>query len=156
MIEGIGLPAHFIVGFQGGGGARVLLDPFNGGAILTPEGCEAVVSRALGRRVELGDHHFTPVGRRQFLLRMLNNLKGIYLKRQAWDKALGIAERILLLDPGNPRERRDRGWVLVELGELRRGVADWEAYLGQSPEAPDAEWVRMRLRRVRQTLAALN
>jgi regulator of sirC expression with transglutaminase-like and TPR domain len=87
---------------------------------------------------------------------MLNNLKAIYLKGRAWDKALGIVERILLLDPGNPRERRDRGWVLVELGELRRGVADLEAYLGQRPEAPDAEWVRTRLRRVRQSLAALN
>lgn len=154
-LHGIGLPAHFIVGFQGGG-CRVLLDPFHGGAVLTPEGCQEVVSRAVGRRVAIREEHLVPVTKRQFLARMLNNLKAIYFKRQAWDKALGVAERLHLLDPDNASELRDRGAALVHLGELQRAACDWESYLQSCPEAPDAEAVRARLRRVRQALAALN
>lgn len=154
-IHGIGLPAHFIAGFQSDR-CRVLLDPFNGGAILTPEGCQDVVSRVLGRPVELGEEHFAPVTKRQFLIRMLNNLKAIYFKQEAWEKALGISERLLLLDPDNHCETRDRGLVLVNLGELQRAALDWETYLRKSPESPDADSVRSRLRRVRQALASLN
>lgn len=134
----------------------MLLDPFNGGAILTPEGCQEVVSRVLSRPVELREEHFAPVTKRQFLIRMLSNLKAIYFKREAWDKALGVSERLLLLDPDNHCEARDRGVVLANLGELRRAALDWENYLRKSPESPDAEAVRSRLRRVRQALATLN
>jgi len=155
-IHGIGLPAHFIVGFQTEGGCRVLLDPFNGGAVVTPERCQAVVSRAMGRPVTLQEEHFSPIGKRQFLTRMLNNLKAIYFKQEAWDKALQVCRRLLLLDPDNPCEVRDRGVVHANLGDLRRAAADWETYLRSNAESPDAEAVRSRLRRVRQALATLN
>ncbi|MBI3028864.1 MAG: tetratricopeptide repeat protein [Candidatus Rokubacteria bacterium] len=155
-IHGVGLPAHFIVGFRTEEGYRVLLDPFNGGAILTPEGCQAVVSRALGRPVTLQEEHFAPVAKREFLARMLNNLKAVYFKQEAWGKALQVCRRLLLLDPDNPCEVRDRGVVHANLGDLRRAAADWETYLASNPESPDAEAVRSRLRRVRQALATLN
>ncbi len=154
-MHGIGLPAHFIIGFHADR-CRVLLDPFNGGAILTPEGCQALVARALGRTVQLQEEHFAPVTKGPFLIRMLNNLKAIYFKQEAWEKALGVSERLLLLDPDNHCEARDRGLVLANLGELRRAALDWETYLRKSPESTDAESVRSRLRRVRQALATLN
>ncbi|MBI2552901.1 MAG: tetratricopeptide repeat protein [Candidatus Rokubacteria bacterium] len=155
-INGIGLPAHFIVGFRAEEGCRVLLDAFNGGALLTPEGCQEVVSRALGRPVTLQEEHFAPVTKRQFLARVLNNLKVVYFKQEAWDKALKVSQRLLVLDPDNPCEIRDRGVVHANLGDLQRAAADWETYLRSNPESPDAEAVRSRLRRVRQALAALN
>lgn len=154
-IHGIGLPAHFIVGFEAEE-CRVLLDPFNGGAILTPEGCQEVVSRALGRPVTLQDEHFAPVTKRQFLSRVLSNLKAIYFKQEAWDKALDVSHRLLLLDPDNVCEIRDRGVIHANLGELQRAAADWEAYLHRNSDSPDADAVRSRLRRVRQALATLN
>lgn len=134
----------------------MLLDPFNGGTVLTPEACQALVSRLLSRPVELREEHFTPVTKRQFLIRMLNNLKAIYFRQEAWAKALGVSERLLLLDPDNHCETRDRGLVFANLGDLQRAALDWETYLHESPQSPDAESVRSRLRRVRQALAALN
>lgn len=154
-IHGIGLPGHFIVGFKGDR-CRMLLDPFNGGAILTPEGCQDVVSRLLGRPVELQDEHFAPVTKRPFLIRMLSNLKAIYFKQEAWDKARMVSERLVVLDPVNACEVRDRGLVLANLGALVAAARDWETYLRERPESSDAEAVRARLRRVRQALAALN
>ena len=51
-VEGIGLPGHFIAGARLGD-SQILLDPFNGGALLTPEDCEGLVSSVLGREVTL-------------------------------------------------------------------------------------------------------
>lgn len=154
-VDGIRLPGHFIVGFRGDD-EHLLLDPFHGGAIVTPEGCETVVSRALGRPVTLTASHFAPVTNRQFLTRMLNNLKSIYCDREEWAKALGVIDRLLILDPEAPGEGRDRGSVLAKLGEIPAAIAQWERYLRLHPEEADAEAVRGHLRQARQTLAFLN
>ncbi len=154
-IKGIGLPAHFIVGVEIEGD-QVLLDPFHGGTLLTPDSAQEVVSRVLGRPVTLQEEHFAPVTKRQFLARVLRNLKAIYWRRGEWPKVLPVVERLLALEPDSPEEIRDRGVVLVHLGEFTRGIADWERYLNLCPHAPDAETVRSQLRRVRGALATLN
>lgn len=154
-LEGIGLPGHFIAGARIGG-EHVLLDPFHGGAILTVDGCRDVVARALGQPVELVAEHFAPVTRRQFLTRMLTNLKVGYWRREQWDKAVGVVDRLLVLNPTAGGERRDRGVAWARQGELARGIADWERYLTEFPGAPDREQVRKELRRLRQRIAQLN
>jgi regulator of sirC expression with transglutaminase-like and TPR domain len=154
-MEGIGLPGHFITGARIAG-EQVLLDPFNRGALLTTESCRDLVGRALGRTVRLTPEHFAPVGNRQFLARMLANLKGVYWRREAWDKVVRVIDRLLVLNPAAAGERRDRGAAWSNLGRLERGVADWEQYLTDFPNAADREQVRHQLRRVRQKLAQLN
>jgi len=154
-IAGLGLPGHFIVSAHVGAD-RVLLDPFNAGAVLTPESAAELVSRATGRRVRLGEGHFTPASKRHIIMRMLVNLKSIYCRASDWRKALDVVERLLLVDGATPGHLRDRGSVLVNLGELHRGAADWERYLVSHPDASDAETVRQQLRKVRRELAALN
>jgi regulator of sirC expression with transglutaminase-like and TPR domain len=154
-MEGVGLPGHFIAGARVGGD-HVLLDPFNRGELLTREGCGEVVRRALGRPVRLQEEHFAPVSHRQFLVRMLANLKGIYWRQEAWEKVVRVIDRTLALQPRAGGERRDRGSAWVGLGRLERGIADWERYLTEFPDAADHEQVRNQLRRVRQKLAQLN
>jgi regulator of sirC expression with transglutaminase-like and TPR domain len=153
-IEGIALPGHFVVS-AAIPNAPVLLDPFDGGAVLTPERASELVGRALGRRVELTDAHFAAAGKRQILARMLANLRGIYFECCEWQKALGVVERLVRLD-ADPTHVRDRGTLFVKLGDLYRGAVDWERYLGGCPDAPDAKRVRQQLRRVREHLASLN
>jgi len=154
-IEGIGLPGHFVTGIRLGG-EQILLDPFNGGALLTPDLCADLVARAVGRRVSLTEADFAPVTKRQLLGRMLRNLKGIYWQREEWEKAVEIVDRLLVLEPRTGEEWRDRGVALAHLGDFRRGLADWERYLTDFPNAPDGEKVRGQLRRVRQRLSQLN
>jgi len=154
-MEGIGLPGHFITGARIAG-EQVLLDPFNRGAVLTVEACAQVVRQALGRPVRLLPEHFAPVDNRQFLTRMLANLKGVYWRREAWDKVVRVIDRMLALNPAAAGERRDRGAAWSNMGRLERGVADWERYLTEFPDAADHEQVRGQLRRVRQKLAQLN
>jgi regulator of sirC expression with transglutaminase-like and TPR domain len=154
-LEGIGLPGHFIIGARVGGD-HLLLDPFNGGVVLTGEACVDLVARAVGRPVELTAEHFAPVTNRQFLKRLLANLKGAYWRREAWQHVVGIIDLLLLLNPSDGGEWRDRGVAWSGLGDLARGLADWERYLTEFPNAPDHEQVKREFRRVRQKLAQLN
>ncbi len=87
---------------------------------------------------------------------MLRNLKTIYARQADWPRALAVVERLRLADPDSPTHLRDHGTVLVRLGRLREGAAEWERYLAGHPGAPDAEGFRRELRRVRQELGALN
>jgi regulator of sirC expression with transglutaminase-like and TPR domain len=154
-IEGIGLPGHFIAGARLDD-SQILLDPFNGGALLTPEECEGLVGSVLGREVTLSTEHYAPVSGRQLLTRMLANLKGAYWRREEWDRVVGAIDRLLVLDPKAATEWRDRGVAWSNLGEVRRGLGDWERYLTEFPDAEDHETVKKHLRRARQKLAQLN
>jgi regulator of sirC expression with transglutaminase-like and TPR domain len=155
QMEGIGLPGHFVTGARVGG-EHVLLDPFNGGTILTGEACGDLVARAVGRPVELTKEQFVPVTKRQFLTRVLNNLKGAYWRREAWPKVVAVIDRLLLLTPDAGGEWRDRGVAWTSLGEFAQALADWERYLTCFPNAADHEKVRTQFRRIRQKLAQLN
>jgi regulator of sirC expression with transglutaminase-like and TPR domain len=154
-VHGVGLPGHFVVSASVGT-ESVLLDPFDGGTVLTQETAGDVVARALGRRVTLNAEHFAPVTKRHILVRMLANLKGAYVRREEWAKALAIVERLLVLDGEASVFIRDRGSLLVKLGNLLRGAAEWERYLNAHPQAADTEKIKHELRRVRQRLATLN
>jgi len=87
---------------------------------------------------------------------MLRNLQGAYAKRRAWDKALAVVDRLLIVDGASAAHRRDRGTALVNLGRLHAGAAEWARYLRAVPGASDGEQVREELRRVRQVLGERN
>jgi regulator of sirC expression with transglutaminase-like and TPR domain len=154
-MEGIGLPGHFITGARLGG-EHVLLDPFNGGSLLTGESCGELIGRVLGRTVTLKPEHFQPVSNRQFLTRMLANLKGCYWRREEWDRVIRVIDQILVLNPAAGSEWRDRGAAWSNLGLPQRGLGDWERYLTDFPHAADHDKVKGQLRRVREKLARLN
>jgi regulator of sirC expression with transglutaminase-like and TPR domain len=106
--------------------------------------------------VSLTEAHFAPVGKRQFLARMLNNLKAVYWRREAWPKAVAVLDRLLVLAPDAAVLRRDRGTALNHMGQHHRAATDWEGYLTRCPTAEDYEQVRGRLRKAREQLARLN
>ncbi len=154
-LVGIGFPGHFLVGCDAPG-ERLLIDPFDGGRLLTDADCAAILSRLHGRRVPLARHHLAPIGPRLFLVRMLANLKGIYLEREDCARALAAVDRILALVPDSADERRDRGLLHLKLQAFSLAAADLDAYLVARPNAPDREQVSRYLMTVRQILARFN
>lgn len=154
-VEGVSLPGHFIVSASLGG-RRIFLDPFNGGAVLTPAQAAEVASKAVGRPVKLAEAHWAPCAKRHILVRMLRNLKGIYARREDWPRALAVVDRLLVLDTESPVHLRDRGTVLVRMRRLHEGAMAWERYLTSFPNAQDADGFRDELRKVRQKLGSLN
>ena len=154
-IHGVGLPGHFVVRAEIDG-EGILLDPFNAGAVLGLDGAADVAARAVGRPLELRDEHLDALSKKSILTRMLLNLQAIYVRTEAWTKAVAVLDRLLLLDPRSSTYLRNRGGVLVKLGRLAEAAREWEQYLERHAGAEDAPDVRRELRRVRQALATLN
>lgn len=150
-VDGVGLPGHFMAAVGG-----VLFDPFNRGAIVSRAEAGAVVARVLGRPVPLAAGHFVPVPKTQILIRMLANLRSVYVDREAWGKARAVMERLMLLDPESPGHVRDYGTILMKEGDFSRGAAQWERYLGLRPHAKDAARVKAQLTQIRRAIASLN
>ena len=151
----MGLPGHFVVRAREGEGEGVLVDPFNR-RLTDLEECRARLDLIYEGKLTLEEEHLRPVGARSILIRMLGNLKAVYVRAQLFRRALAAVERILLLTPEDLEEHRDRGLLLAQLGHLSEAVAETQSYLNLAPNAPDAESVREQLKKIRVRQAMLN
>ena len=153
--DGIGLPFHFVVGcrFQQ---KRIYIDPFESGRVLSEQECRRRVRQVIGKRDKIPTQWFEPVSRKYLLIRMLNNLKHIYLHSEDYARALRICDCILVLAPRSPQERRDRGVIYLQLKRYGRALSDLAAYLQLAPLAEDHDEIQRQVKMIRQILAMMN
>lgn len=153
-LHGVGFPGHFLVKYVAGT-REVFIDPYHGGEILSAEDCLGrLKARAGGRGVDA--RHLQAVSVRQILARMLHNLKKIYVEAGDDVRALWVTDRLVLLAPDDPSERRDRGLVEARLGGQGAALSDLGAYLAAAPDAADADEVRALCEQLRGRTAFLN
>jgi regulator of sirC expression with transglutaminase-like and TPR domain len=153
--EGVGMPGHFLVRLRHLL-TPVLLDPFESGALLDEDACEARLRSLYGQGVRLLPSMLAPVSTRQMIFRMLNNLKSIYLGREDWARTVRTIDLMLLTQPGAFGEHRDRGAAHLRNGDLRRARADFEHYLLNAPDLQDAGLVREQLALIERLEARRN
>jgi regulator of sirC expression with transglutaminase-like and TPR domain len=141
-LEGVNFPNHFLVRFQGAA-MNLLIDPFDGGQLRFEDQAQELLDQAFGGTVRMRDAFLEVASRHQMLVRMLTNLKSLYLNAQDNRRALGAVERLLLLAPAAAPEVRDRGILLARLGRSEEAVEELERYLDHAPAATDAERIRV-------------
>ncbi len=143
-MAGVGMPGHFLVRplFEG---AEIFVDPFHQGEILFPEDCQERLAQIYGPGVPWQDHYLQPTPPRLILVRLLNNLKQIYLRRGDLEPALAAVERILLLIPEALVHLRDRGLLYYRLGRWQEARRDLRQYLAQAPYASEINPVDIHL-----------
>ena len=153
--RGVGLPGHFVcrVTFAG---RTLLVDPYHGGQLISQDDCRQLVAKTTGRPSLFRASLLDGTSDRAVLGRMLLNLKHIYVKREDYVRALWIVERLLLVNPGDTNELRDRGFLNAHLGHSGAAMADLETYLDRTPEARDADSVRGRLAWLRRRISEIN
>lgn len=154
-MEGVGMPGHFIVKCRQDG-AEIFVDPFGRGEILLEEGCRRKLTQLHGKDFQFNSSCLDAVNHRQILTRMLHNLKGIYWNQQNYTKALGIIEKVLLINPTAAVELRDRGFAHYQLNHLSSAIKDWSRYLELRPEPSDAAEVSKSLKVAAQVCAFRN
>jgi regulator of sirC expression with transglutaminase-like and TPR domain len=155
QIDGIGLPWHFIVRCRLPSDV-IYIDPFTGGRILTEHDCHELVQRNAKSKVKFNPYWLEPVSKKQLLLRLLGNLKHIYIIQTDYVRALSICDRILLLALDSPTERRDRGAIHLQLKHYSRALRDLKAYIALAPHANDVNRIQRQIREIHQMLALLN
>ena len=154
-LQGVGFPGHFLVKYLHSDG-EIVIDPFRQGAVLTAEDCQSRLDHVYGGRVQFRPGFLAAATKRQILIRILTNLKGIYVAGGDHRRALGAVERILVIDAGLGSEIRDRGILRMQLQQTAQAIADLERYVTMNPRADDVEEIRKRLRDWRQAQASLN
>jgi regulator of sirC expression with transglutaminase-like and TPR domain len=133
---GINFPGHFLIRPQQEE-MEIYVDPFHQGEVLFPQDCQAKLEALYQQKVELRETFFDVIEPRRFLVRLLTNLKHIYLNQGQLQECLAVSERLLLITPTAIAEIRDRGLLYYQLGRWTEARQDFQDYLEQSPQAPD-------------------
>jgi regulator of sirC expression with transglutaminase-like and TPR domain len=154
-IVGVGMPGHFIVKFANRD-EEFFLDPFNRGEILTRDDCRRRLHEMYGDSIEFNERLLSRVTNRQILSRMLNNLKLIYLKAQAFDKGLAIVDMMLMANPEDFEQLRDRGLLRLQLRQFEAATKDLTQYVNSCPSAHDREEIENHLKELKRIQAMMN
>jgi regulator of sirC expression with transglutaminase-like and TPR domain len=153
-VDGVGFPGHFLV--KHGDPAPIVVDAFFQ-TVLTREECQVRLAAALGAAAQLRPElHLRKAGAREILVRLLGNLKVLYVRSADFGRALACCERILLVAPDAPHELRDRGLVYEKLECFGAATADLERFLELAPDDESAAAVRERLASLRPRLRQLH
>jgi regulator of sirC expression with transglutaminase-like and TPR domain len=153
-VAGVGLPGHFIAKHPSGSG-DIYIDAFDRGEIMGVAGCEALFREVTGGRADMRSEYLAVVTNKQLLTRMLSNLLSIYSKSDH-RRALGIVERMILINPETPAHVRDRGLLLANIGETGEALRELEHYLALAPDAIDASLIRQQISSIKQQRARWN
>ena len=158
-LAGVSFPGHFLVKLPVDEGV-VVLDPFNGGITLGEMDLQRRLQQTYGHENTLAHTPLQSVlataSKKDIILRMLRNLKGVYIQRDEFAKALPIMHRIIQLVPDYADEYRDRGVVHQALECFRAAAIDYETYLRLKPNAPDSAIVGERVAELARHLSHLH
>jgi regulator of sirC expression with transglutaminase-like and TPR domain len=143
VLHGVGFPGHFLAKHPGAS-PELIIDPFFG-QILSARDCAERLRAVLGDHAKLEPGHLRAATPKEILVRILRNLKQIYLQARELEPALSCSERILLIEPELAHELRDRGLLYEQLECFAAARGDLERFLALAPEDPSAATIRERL-----------
>jgi regulator of sirC expression with transglutaminase-like and TPR domain len=152
----VGLPGHFIAKAVGPKGQEILFDPFGGGRVLTAEQCERLVAEVVGDPFRATAETLKAVPAGTLVLRLLTNLKGVYLQQGDFPRAVRTIGRLLQLSPNDPLQLRDLGASHLQADQPGRAINPLQAYLDAVPAAEDAPDVRRLLDQAKGAVARWN
>ena len=162
-MDGVNFPGHFLVRCPQAHSAHLVIDPFHAGALLSEHNCRLLLQKHVGSEVAFSRSLLAPATRDQILVRMLLNLKRIYVHMRSFPQARDVTELLLALTPSALSELRDRGLLAYQLNDVTGALKDLQAYLKlSSMSEPDKEtkaehqqiWEHVKT--LRRRVAALN
>ena len=110
------------------------MDPFHAGAILSEADCRELLRVHVGDDAAFDTTLLEPATRHQIVVRMLVNLKRLYVRMRSFPQARFIADLLITVDPSALVELRDRGLLAYHLQDFAAALRDLEAYLRQLPK----------------------
>jgi regulator of sirC expression with transglutaminase-like and TPR domain len=141
-LEGVNFPGHFLVRAPGAPGRTdddLIIDPFHAGAILSEVDCRHLLRQHVGDEAAFDRGLLATATRQQIVVRVLVNLKRLYVRMRSFPQARAIADLLLAVDPSALAELRDRGLLAYHMEDFSAALKDLEAYLRLMPrDAIDA------------------
>lgn len=138
-LYGVGMPGHFIAALRYGG-QDIYFDPYHEGKRLTVQECANLVRQTTG--FEFRMEWLAPAESCDILIRMLNNLRNVYVQYQQWSPAAAVIELLNQAEPDVFHHLRDLGFVHFQGGRVWLAAHYLDAYLSAQPNASDADSIR--------------
>jgi regulator of sirC expression with transglutaminase-like and TPR domain len=142
QVDGVNFPGHFLLraGHAVATDARseiVIIDPFHGGAQLSEYDCRQLLRHHVGDEAAFDSALLAPASRHEIVVRMLVNLKRLYVRMRSFPQARVISSLLLGIDPAAISELRDRGLLAYHLQDFSAALRDLEEYLRLSPKSSE-------------------
>ncbi|HEY8549007.1 MAG TPA: transglutaminase-like domain-containing protein [Vicinamibacterales bacterium] len=136
--EGVNFPGHFLVRARSTlpGEPDLLVDAFHRGTVLSDVDCRRLLERHAGD-VPLAGDALATADRRQIFIRMLTNLKRLYVRSRSFPQALEATHLLSILDD-DPIELRDRGLLNYQMRRFPQALHDLELYLQRISPLPSS------------------
>src|SRR5207249_10662345 len=106
------------------------------------------LDRVYGGLLRLEPSMLRPVSKRHILVRILNNLKPIYLTRGDFERAFDVVGGILVLEPSSLPDLRDRGLLHYRHNDFPQALSDLRKYLMLAHDAEDREQIKQAVRAI--------
>jgi regulator of sirC expression with transglutaminase-like and TPR domain len=129
-LEGMGFPGHFMLRYRDTLGSW-LLDPFHRSVVLESEAA-SYLAGVFRQPVHLHSAvtEYT-VSTRMLLLRLLNNLRNVYLSSNIFPQALAVLDYMVVVEPDQPELWRDRGLLHIQGGMMLAAESDLRHYFAR-------------------------
>ena len=134
-VDGILFPAQFVLRFEDEQGHNIFVDPANG-EVLTRHKLEILLRGIEGNHAQLDEKDLLVASNEGHYLRLLQVLKAALIRDEHFSFALRCIDLILLLDPDEPYEVRDRGFLLQQLDCNKLASEDFSYFIEQCPDDP--------------------
>lgn len=141
-LEGVNFPGHFLVrapAEPAGSDDDLIIDPFHSGALLSEVDCRHLLRQHVGDEAAFDRGLLATATRQQIVVRMLVNLKRLYVRMRSFPQARAIADLLLAVDPSALAELRDRGLLAYHMEDFAAALKDLEAYLRLMPRGDAAD-----------------
>ncbi len=166
-VDGVNFPGHFLLRFPFGPdedhGGAVFVDPFHRGAVMSETDCRTLLKQRAGGAVAFEPGMLAPATKLQILVRMLANLKRIYVGMRSFHQGLALTELLLSIEPSALTELRDRGLLAYHLNDFATALRSLEAYLRfapqrdhEEPDQDDRSEIWRHVKALRRRVASLN
>lgn len=147
----LGFPGHFLVRLSASDG-RAILDPFRSGQTCSPEDLRSIAPPDGLDAMERLPDYYTPLSRRDILLRLLQNIKRRQLGMDQTDAAVNTLQSMILIAPRRHELWRELGYMQAERGNLRSAITALEIVCDLSGEASQTQQAELMVRQLRRQL----
>jgi regulator of sirC expression with transglutaminase-like and TPR domain len=149
--HGVDFPGHFLLALEGPRGQAVL-DVFGGGQAMEAPALRGLLKRVEGEKAELRPGLLRPMGKRDVLLRLQNNIKLRRLKAGALPATLACTEDMLRLAPDAAALWREAGLMNQRLERIGAALACFERFLTLVPVGDASIRIQALVAELRQRL----
>jgi len=153
-LSGVQFPGHFLVKLEISDGA-IVIDPYFGGISLNEEDIDERLQEYYGTQAHKSHSHgvLASSSNKDIILRVLRNLRNIYMQDGRWEKALPIANVMTNIDNDDPADAlKARAAIYDQLECHASALADYNTYLNISAQTQSDQFIRARIIELSRTV----